>query len=837
MAVPRARRDETALHEVIMLGKHLEAALAAAVADVQSRRHEYLTLEHLLMAITGERYGEEILESCGVDVSAVRHRLEDFFKTYLTALPNGAKVEVVQTLAVQRVLQRAMRQIQDAGRDTMEIGDVLAAMLEEDSYAGYFLLSQGITRVALLEVISHVNPAREEGSAPDRRESDDDEGGHEKVLQKYTTDLTAKARARQIDPLVGRSAELARTIQILARRRKNNPLYVGDPGVGKTALAEGLALRIVNGDVPPEFAQSRVFALDMGTLLAGSKYRGDFEGRLKAVLAALQSVPKSIVVIDEIHTIVGAGATTGGAMDASNILKPVLASGRLRCIGSTTHEEYRNHFEKDRALSRRFQKIDVNEPTQDECVSILKGLKPYYEEHHNVRYTMPALRAAVTLSVRHMQDKLLPDKAIDVIDEAGAAMRLARGNRGAGQKLTMTVGVPEIERVVASMARIPSVKVSANDRDKLRSLGDDLGRSVFGQDEAVSILTRAVLRARAGFGGHTRPQGSFLFYGPTGVGKTELAKQLAASLNVPFLRYDMSEYMEKHAVSRLIGAPPGYVGFDQGGLLTEAVRKSPHCVLLLDEIEKAHPDIFNILLQVMDYATLTDNTGRKTDFRNVVIIMTSNAGAFEMSARGLGFTPSGKGTDAAAKGRRAVEKLFAPEFRNRLDAMVPFASLSPGVMGRIVDKFMDQLTLSLREKRVDVFLTESGRDWLAEKGYDKAFGARPLARVMRESVEDELASEVLFGKLSGGGRVIIDAAGPKAEKLTFTYGVAALDGNEPFRLEAGKPVKLLPAPAGKDSGKKPSANKTAPGKNRKPSGAGAKKIAAGARKKAAVSVK
>ena len=785
-----------------MLGKHLEAALAAAVTDVQSRRHEYLTLEHLLLAITEERYGEEILESCGVDVVAVQRRLEDFFKTYLSALPEGAKIEVVQTLAVQRVLQRAMRQIQDAGRNTMEIGDVLAAMLEEDSYAGYFLLSQGITRVALLEVISHVKPAREEAaSSPSKPDSDEEEGSHEKVLQKYTTDLTAKARAGQIDPLIGRNAELTRTIQILSRRRKNNPLYVGDPGVGKTAIAEGLALRIVNGEVPPMFERARVFALDMGSLLAGSKYRGDFEGRLKAVMAALQSIPKSIMVIDEIHTIVGAGATTGGAMDASNILKPVLATGRLRCIGSTTHEEYRNHFEKDRALSRRFQKIDINEPSEEECVAILKGLKSHYERHHNVRYTQPALRAAVSLSVRHLQDKLLPDKAIDVIDEAGAAMSIARNVRGSSEKLTSTVGVPEIEKIIASMARIPSVKVSSNDRDRLKNLESDLGKSVFGQAEAVSILTRAVLRARAGFGGHTRPQGSFLFYGPTGVGKTELARQLAASLDVSFLRYDMSEYMEKHAVSRLIGAPPGYVGFDQGGLLTEAVRKTPHCVLLLDEIEKAHPDIFNILLQVMDYATLTDNTGRKTDFRNVVVIMTSNAGAFEMSARSLGFTPSGKPVDAASKGRKAVEKLFSPEFRNRLDAMVPFSNLSPDVMGRIVDKFAAQLSTALKEKRVDMFLTEGGREWLAEKGYDPAFGARPLSRVMRECLEDELATEVLFGKLAGGGRVVVDAASVKDEKLTFLYGTDVLEGGKAIRLEAGKPVKLLPATDSGKSGK------------------------------------
>lgn len=773
-----------------MLDKHLEAVLAAAIADVQTRRHEYLTLEHLLLAITEERYGEEILESCGVDIQAVKRRLEDFFKAYMSTLPEGMKIEVVQTLAVQRVLQRAMRQIQDAGRDTMEIGDVLAAMLEEDSYAGYFLLSQGVTRVALLEVISQARSARGEIRTAEQRESGEDDSGHEKTLRKYTVDLTARARAGQIDPLIGRAEELARTVRVLSRRRKNNPLLVGDPGVGKTAIAEGLALRIVNGEVPPVFEAARVFALDMGALLAGSKYRGDFEGRLKAVVSAVQSIPKAIMVIDEIHTIVGAGATTGGAMDASNILKPVLASGRLRCIGSTTHEEYRNHFEKDRALSRRFQKIDITEPSREECVAILKGLKSRYEEHHNVRYTSPAIRAAVNLSVRHLQDKLLPDKAIDVIDEAGAAMRLTRGARCG--KTAAIVGVPEIERIIAAMARIPSVKVSGSDRDRLKNLGDDLAKSVFGQDEAVFMITRAVLRARAGFGGRDRPQGSFLFYGPTGVGKTELAKQLAVSLGVSFLRYDMSEYMEKHAVSRLIGAPPGYVGFDQGGLLTEAVRKTPHCVLLLDEIEKAHPDIFNVLLQVMDYATLTDNTGRKTDFKNVVLVMTSNAGTFEMSARSLGFGSAhghGKTGEAASRGRKAVEKLFSPEFRNRLDAMVPFASLSKDVMGRIVDKFAGQLASALKEKRVELRLTDSGRAWLAEKGYDPFFGARPLARVMREFVEDELASAVLFGKLAGGGKVVVDAASPDAEQLTFIY-MDAFENGKANRLESGGGLTL-----------------------------------------------
>ncbi len=758
-----------------MLGKHLEAALSAAVSDVQLRRHELLTLEHLLLAITEQRYGVDILEECGVDVHRLQERLEEFFRSSLNSLPEGIDVEVVQTLAMQRVMQRAVRQIHAAGKETVEIGDVLAAILEEeDSYAAFFLLSQGITRVGLLEVVARF---RDEEEAPKegRTEQEGEEGSSRDpaaILAKYTQDLTAKAQQGLIDPLIGREEELTRCIQILCRRRKNNPLFVGDPGVGKTALAEGLALRIYEGRVPEAFKTAKVFSLDMGSLLAGSKYRGDFEARLKAVVAALQSTPNSVLVIDEIHTIVGAGATSGGSMDASNILKPVLASGRLRCVGSTTHEEYRNHLEKDRALSRRFQKIDIQEPSEEETVAILKGLKSRYERHHKVSYSVAALKAAVSLSGRYLQDKPQPDKAIDVIDEAGAAACLARSaatRLGTSGRNGVKVGVAEIERVVAAMARIPSVKVNLPDKEKLHTLEDELRGAVFGQDEAVDAVTRAVLRARAGFSKSDRPQGSFLFYGPTGVGKTELARQLAASLGINFLRFDMSEYMEKHAVSRFIGAPPGYVGFDQGGLLTEAVRKTPHSLILLDELEKAHPDIFNVLLQVMDYATLTDTTGRKADFRNCILIMTSNAGAFEMSGRSIGFGSAKKNFDAAAKGRKAVERIFSPEFRNRLDLMIPFANLSPNVMGRIVDKFIAELSSGLKEKKVRLALSTAAREWLAEKGYDERFGARPLARLIREQLEDPLARELLFGALTAGGSAMVDTSG---DTLSFTYEAA-----------------------------------------------------------------
>lgn len=747
-----------------MIGKRLQSVLNAAVIEVRSRNHEYLTLEHVLYAITGEEQGKSILEGCGANPALLRTRLDEFFAAHLEALPDDMQSEVVQTLGVQRVLQRAFRHMQSAGKSTVEIGDVLVALFdEEDSYAVYFLRSEGVSRLDVLEFVSHEMPAGDDTADASA------DGGHTQkkdALTQFTVDLTEKARSGKIDPLIGREQEVERTIQVLSRRRKNNPLYVGDPGVGKTAIAEGLALRIALGDVPESFLDARVFALDLGMLLAGTKYRGDFEARLKGVISELTAMPEAILFIDEIHTIVGAGATSGGSMDASNILKPVLASGSIRCIGSTTHEEYRNHFEKDRALSRRFQKIDIKEPSQEECLDILKGLKEHYEEHHQVRYTLPALKAAVELSARYVNDRLLPDKAIDVIDEAGASLRLRHG-----YKPGASVSVQDVERVVARMAHVPPRSISSSDRDRLRTLEDDLRRVVFGQDEAVSILARSILRSRAGFGREDRPTGSFLFYGPTGVGKTELARRLAERLGVTFLRYDMSEYMEKHAVSRFIGSPPGYVGFEQGGQLTEAIRRSPYAVLLLDEIEKAHPDIFNILLQVMDYATLTDNTGRKADFRNVVLIMTSNAGVRDMSTPNIGFAEAGL-DDATDKGRKAVEKLFSPEFRNRLDALVPFKGLGSDVMERIVDKFVAEIGRGLRDRKTRLELTPAARRRLAEKGFEPAFGARPLRRVIRTAIEDELARELLFGKLRKGGDVRIDAVEPTAKDplgLQFSY--------------------------------------------------------------------
>ena len=600
-----------------------------------------------------------------------------------------------------------------------------------------------------------------------QRVTDDNPEGKYQTLEKYGTDLTARAREGKLDPLVGREMELSRSIEILARRRKNNPLYVGDPGTGKTAIAEGLALRIVSGNVPPEFKDTKIYSLDLGAVLAGARYRGDFEGRIKAVVGALQKIPGAILFIDEIHTIVGAGSTSGGSMDASNLLKPILAEGKLRCIGSTTYDEFRNHFEKDRALARRFQKVDIKEPSLDECVDILKGLQPHYEKHHNVRYSSSSLRAAVELSARHVQDRLLPDKAIDVMDEAGASVRLRPGFKSGS-----SVSRQDVERIVARMAGIPARTVSGKERDRLKTLKDDLGSVLFGQDEAVDIVTRAILRSRAGLGRTDRPAGSFLFYGPTGVGKTELAKQLAERMGVAFLRFDMSEYMEKHAVSRLIGAPPGYVGFDQGGLLTEAVRKTPYAVVLMDEIEKAHPDIFNVLLQVMDYGTLTDNTGRKADFKNVVLIMTSNAGVRDMDASPMGFieAPAGKVAQSAAqRGRKAVEAMFSPEFRNRLDALVPFNALTPDLMGMIVDKCIAEMGKGLADKKVNLTLTPEARSWLAKEGYDAKLGARPLQRLLREALEDPLAGEVLFGRLVKGGAVIVDEPEDGGDKLVLRF--------------------------------------------------------------------
>jgi ATP-dependent Clp protease ATP-binding subunit ClpA len=761
-----------------MLDSHLEQVFSFAVMEVRRRRHEYFTLEHLLFGIIAEESGQTILNAVGVNIASLRHKLERFFSENIApALPNS-EIEIVQTIALQRVMQRTLRHMHSSGKPRVGVGDVLASLLEEEnSYAAFFILSQGITRLDILEYVSSKEEKkRTQYETPEEGGQDTSISPDSKALQKYTVELTEKASHGEIDPLIGRNVELERAVQILARRRKNNPLFVGDPGVGKTALAEGLALRIAQKEVPEEFYGVRLFSLDLGGMMAGAKYRGDFEGRIKSVLAALARIPKAILFVDEIHTLVGAGAVSGGSLDASNILKPALGSGKLRCIGSTTHEEMRNHFEKDRALSRRFQKIDVGEPSHDECLNILKGIKERYETHHNVRYTPAALDAAITLSARYLPDARLPDKAIDLIDEAGARCRLRhqpldvapsshaaeKPQAGASRNTKesqrhVSVGVADVEQVVQSMARIPAVRATASDKISLKHLERDLKRIVFGQPEAIDLVTRAVLRSRAGFKRAGRPQGAFLFYGPTGVGKTELARQLAATMHVAFLRYDMSEYMEKHAIARLIGAPPGYVGFDQGGILIEDIKKNPHAVLLLDEMEKAHPDIFNILLQVMDYATLTDASGRKADFRNIIIIMTTNAGAFEMSARNIGFASPASTGIAADKAKKTLERLFTPEFRNRLDAMIPFKALSPDVMTRIVDKFIAELSTGLAERNVRIELSDTAKKYLSRAGHDKVFGARPLARIIQEQIEDRLAGELLFGRLAKGGEVFIDS--------------------------------------------------------------------------------
>lgn len=760
-----------------MLGRHLQIVLNNAVLDVRRRRHEFLTLEHVLFAMTHESHGRMLIEGCGANAAVLREQLQDFFRTHMEILTTDESVEIIQTDGVQRVLDNALRQIQAAGRDMVELGDVLAAIMdEEDTFAFHYLRKQGVTRLDVLRYISHSmdmgNGSTGVAQHGQNRESDADSATEDAeldagqdALAKFTVDLVEQARAGKLDPLVGREAELDRTIEVLCRRRKNNPLFVGEPGVGKTAMAEGLALRIAAGRVPAAFKDVRIFSLDMGSVLAGARYRGDFEGRIKAVIAGVRNIPNATIFIDEIHTIVGAGATSGSSMDASNLLKPILAAGEIRCIGSTTHEEFRNHLEKDRALSRRFQRIDIREPSLKEALDIIKGLSQRYEQHHQVRYPATVLKAIVDLSARHVQDRLLPDKAIDVMDEAGAAVRLRpQAKKGSG------VTVSDIERIVARMAGIPERSVSGREKNRLATLEQDMLQVVYGQDEAVAQTVRAILRSRAGIGRGGRPSGCFLFYGPTGVGKTELARRLAELLAINFLRYDMSEYMEKHAVSRLIGAPPGYVGFEQGGLLTEAIRKAPYSLVLLDEVEKAHPDIFDVLLQVMDYGTLTDNTGRKADFRNVILIMTSNAGAREMARSTIGF---GEPTldNASGKALKAVENTFSPEFRNRLDALIPFKGLSPELMARIVDKFVLELGKSLADKKVRISLSDAARQWLAEKGYDAAFGARPLQRLLRSEVEDVLAQELLFGKLMRGGTVHIHVAD---KKLAFSYDADAL---------------------------------------------------------------
>ncbi len=746
-----------------MFNQEVQITFSLAVREAQRRRHEYLTTEHVLYAMLFEEHGQEIISNCGGDITALREVLEGYFSQHLPPV-DGAGSESVpqQTLGLQRVLQRTVEHMQAAGKAEITVGDILAAILEErHSYAAHFLAEQGVNRLDVLNYIAHgvskipQRGAAEPSSGREGEAATPGKGGAAREpLAAFTVNLLERAREGKIDPLVGRSGELERTIQVLCRRRKNNPIFVGDPGVGKTAIAEGLALRLHGGHVPELLRECEIFALDMGALLAGTKFRGDFEERLKAVIAALGQKPGAILFIDEIHTIIGAGATSGGSLDASNILKPLLASGEVRCIGSTTFEEYKNLFEKDRALSRRFQKIDILEPSVPETVEILKGLRSHYEEHHGVRYSDEALQAAAELSARHINYRHLPDKAIDVIDEAGAYLRLHPGR-------ARTVGVAEVEQVVASIARVPVRSVSSSDRQRLRTLDRDLMRRVFGQDEAIAALCRSVLRSRAGLGDPEKPVGSFLFTGPTGVGKTEVARQLAQQLGVEFLRFDMSEYMEKHSVARLIGAPPGYVGFEQGGLLTDAVVRNPYAVLLLDEIEKAHPDLFNILLQVMDHGTLTDNNGKQADFRNVVLIMTSNAGAREMNANPIGFGGSVPGTP-----RLAVERTFSPEFRNRLDAIISFRPLSEKIMEKVVDKFLGELSARLAGKGLRLSLAPAARRELARRGYDPLYGARPLARLMQVEIGDVVAGEILFGRLSRGGEVRI---GLKAGKLTFTY--------------------------------------------------------------------
>jgi ATP-dependent Clp protease ATP-binding subunit ClpA len=745
------------------ISRELHLMLQASVREAVSRRHPFVTVEHLLYAIAHDRRGEEILHHVGSNLAQLKAALEKYFAEDLEEVPGDEEFDPQQTLAFHRVLQGALAHCEGAEKDEVDAGDVLAAIFQEpDSHAVTLLRAQGVTRLDVLQYISHgISKAREGnggGDAPSGTPAGFELGGEGELpadpLAAFATDLTARAAEGRLDPLIGRSRELDRTVQILARRRKNNPIFVGETGVGKTAIAEGLAMRINEGRVPEDFQNGEIHSLDVGSLLAGTRYRGDFEARFKAFVAALQERENPILFIDEIHTILGAGSAQGSTIDASNMLKPLLANGELRCMGSTTYQEYR-HFERDRALSRRFQRVDIKEPTAEESVRILQGLAPRYEEHHGVKYTGPALRACVDLGVKHLNDRFLPDKAIDVMDEVGAAVRM----RPASKK-RKTVGVRDVEEVVARMANIPTVRATGSDKERLAHLEADLQAVVYGQHDAISTVVRAIKRGRAGLGGPDRPIGSFLFTGPTGVGKTELSKQLARTLGVPFLRFDMSEYMEKHAVSRLIGAPPGYVGYDQGGQLVEQVRKEPYTVLLLDEIEKAHPDLFNILLQVMDHARLTDNQGREADFRHVTLIMTSNVGAREMQAQGIGF-----GAGRAGDGKKEVERLFSPEFRNRLDAVVTFSDLAPEVMGKVVDKFVAEVEAQLAERKVTLALTPAARQWLAEKGYDPLFGARPMARVIQTELKDKIVDDLLFGALAKGGHVEVDA-GP--EGLVFS---------------------------------------------------------------------
>ena len=745
-----------------MISKELSATLGFAVREAKKRRHEYVSIEHILFAILYDPTGIDIVENCGGNVENLINSIEEFFQEKIERIPAGNEYVLQQTIGFQRVIQRAVNHARSAEKPEVTVSDILASIfLEKDSHAEYFLSAEGVTRLDVLNFIAHNVSKTTQAESPGESTTSTKEKGQKKTnpLELFTTNLIKFAAQGKLDPLIGRKTEMERTMQVLCRRRKNNPVYIGDPGVGKTAMAEGLAQRIQSGDIPELLKDVEIFALDLGGMLAGTKFRGDFEQRLKGVIAELKKRPKAILFIDEIHTIVGAGATSSGSMDASNILKPVLTSGEIRCIGSSTFEEYKTHFEKDRALSRRFEKIEIFEPPVTETIQILKGLRPRYEEHHGITYTDSALKAAAELSSKFLNDRYLPDKAIDVIDEAGAFIRLT------GAVSRKKINPADIEKIVAKMARIPTQSVSTSDRTKLEQLANGLKRVVFGQDDAIKALVTSIKRSRAGLGTPERPVGCFLFTGPTGVGKTEVARQVAINLGVEFIRYDMSEYMEKHAVARLIGAPPGYIGFDQGGLLTDGIRKHPHSVLLLDEIEKAHPDLFSILLQVMDHATLTDNTGKKADFRNVILMMTSNAGTREMSQQTIGFGDVKK--DTASKGIKAIEKMFSPEFRNRLDEVINFNSLDLDIMEKVVDKFMRELNGQLAGKKIKLTISDRVRTWLAQKGYDPQYGARPLARVIQTEIKDALSDEILFGRMQKGGEVGVDL---KNDKPVFNYG-------------------------------------------------------------------
>ena len=772
----------------------LEKTLHTALANASERSHEYATLEHLLLALIDDADAAQVMQACGVDLGDLGDVVRQYLDQEYQSLKTQEKADPQPTAGFQRVIQRAILHVQSSGKDTVTGANVLVALFSErDSYAVYFLQQQDMSRLDAVSFISHgigkggrriedKSPKGTESESPAQDEkAQGKDAKKESALDQFCVNLNEKALAGKVDPLIGRGPEVDRTIQILCRRSKNNPLYVGDPGVGKTAIAEGLARKIVEGEVPEVLSEAVIYSLDMGALLAGTRYRGDFEERLKQVVSELEKMPHAVLFIDEIHTVIGAGATSGGAMDASNLLKPALSGGTIRCIGSTTYKEFRNHFEKDRALLRRFQKIDVNEPTVEDTIKILKGLRTAFEDHHKVKYTPDAIKTAVELSARYINDRKLPDKAIDVIDEVGAMQMLV-----APSKRKKTITAREIEAVIATMARIPPKSVSSDDRTALEHLERDLKRVVFGQDKAIEVLSSAMKLSRAGLRDPDKPIGSFLFSGPTGVGKTEVSKQLAEILGIPIQRFDMSEYMERHSVSRLIGAPPGYVGYDQGGLLTDAVDQQPHCVLLLDEIEKAHPDLFNILLQVMDNGRLTDHHGKTVDFRNVILIMTTNAGASDMAKQGIGFGDVSK----ADAGDEAVKRMFSPEFRNRLDAIVPFAYLGAEVIARVVDKFVLQLELQLADQNVHIQFDGDARKWLGERGYDKLYGARPMARLIQEKVKQPLAEELLFGKLRHGGEVHVSVKDgalafeltPAPPKLTKSKGKAA----KPAAKKAGK---------------------------------------------------